>query len=374
MKYYLIAGEASGDLHGSRLIRALRAEDPGADCRAWGGDLMAAEGAQVVKHYRDLAFMGFAEVARNLGTILRNIRFCKEDISAFHPDALLLIDYPGFNLRIARWAKKKGIKVFYYISPQIWAWHRSRVHGIKSSVDKMYVILPFEKAFYAQYGYTVEFVGHPLLDVIDGYKAAYLPEALPGDEQKPLIALLPGSRKQEIARMLPLMLQMPPLFPDYRFVIAAAPAIPETFYQEWMPTGSEVPLVRDKTYAILKHAHAAIVTSGTATLETALFGVPQVVCYKGGALSFFIARRLVQVDFISLVNLILGRPLLAELIQHQCTKQSVQDALQAILDGPQRATILEGYQQLRQQLGNSGASSRVAKSIFMELQRQKVSE
>ena len=369
MKYYLIAGEASGDLHGSRLIQALRTEDPDAHCRAWGGDLMAAEGAQIIKHYRDLAFMGFAEVARNLRTILHNIRFCKEDITAFQPDALVLIDYPGFNLRIARWAKKRGIKVFYYISPQIWAWHRSRVHGIKASVNKMFVILPFEKAFYAEYGYPVEFVGHPLLDVIERFKEGDSQEALPIETTKPLVALLPGSRKQEIARMLPLMMQMPGLFPDYQFVVAAAPALPESFYRQWMDdAATEVPLIKGKTYQILRQAHAALVTSGTATLETALFGVPQVVCYRGGSLSFFIARRLVKVDHISLVNLILGKPLLTELIQHQCTPQTVQQALEAILEGPQRNSIMLGYNDLRRELGDSGAARRTARGIFQELQ------
>lgn len=371
MKYYLIAGEASGDLHGSRLIQALLVEDPIADFRAWGGDLMATAGAQVVKHYRDLAFMGFAEVARNLRTILRNIRFCKEDILAFRPDALVLIDYPGFNLRIARWAKKQGIKVFYYISPQIWAWHRSRVHDIKATVDKMFVILPFEQAFYAQYGYAVEFVGHPLLDVIKGFTQRPLPDSLNADLKKPLIALLPGSRKQEIARMLPIMMQMPRLFPDYQFVVAAAPALPETFYLQWMGNHPEVPVIKGQTYQILNHAHAALVTSGTATLETALFDVPQVVCYKGGTLSFFIARQLVQVAHISLVNLILGKPLLTELIQHECTPQSVQKALEAILNGPQRTAILAGYQELLQQLGDAGAAERTAKGILQELQQPK---
>jgi len=367
MKYYLIAGEASGDLHGSRLIQALQELDSDAGFRAWGGDLMAARGAQLVKHYRDLAFMGFAEVARNLRTILRNIRYCKEDISEFQPDALILIDYPGFNLRIAKWAKQQGLKVFYYISPQLWAWHSSRVHGIKASVDNMFVILPFEEAFYARYGYAVEYVGHPLLDVVDEFAEETLPEALMAGENKPLIALLPGSRKQEIARMLPVMLQMPSLFPGYRFVIAAAPAIPEVFYKERMINSPEVPLVRGKTYAILKNAYAALVTSGTAMLETALFGVPQVVCYKGVRLSYFIARRLVNLAYISLVNLILGKPLLEELIQKECSAQKVQNALQSILEGRKRASILEGYKGLRHQLGDSGAAMRTAKGILKAL-------
>jgi lipid-A-disaccharide synthase len=367
MKYYLIAGEASGDLHGSRLVAALGGQDPGASFRAWGGDLMEAAGAHLVKHYRELAFMGFAEVVRNLGTILRNLRECKQDITAFAPDALILIDYPGFNLRIAKWAKKQGLRVFYYISPQIWAWHSSRVHGIKASVDKMFVILPFEKAFYAKYDYAVEFVGHPLLEISDSFQGAPLEETPAGQSPKPLIALLPGSRKQEIMRMLPLMLQMPRRFPDFRFVIAAAPAIPEGFYRQFLQADSEIPLLYGKTYNILKCAFAAVVTSGTATLETALFGVPQIVCYKGSPVSFFLARRLVQVKHISLVNLILDQPLLAELVQHQCTEDSMAQSLEAILQGPARDHILEGYRLLRQQLGDSGAADRTAKGIFMAL-------
>jgi lipid-A-disaccharide synthase len=367
MKYYLIAGEASGDLHGSRLITALDREDPNAGFRAWGGDLMAAAGAHLVKHYRDLAFMGFAEVVRNLRTIMRNIRDCKKDITAFNPDALILIDYPGFNLRIAKWAKNQGFRVFYYISPQIWAWHSSRVHGIKASVDKMFVILPFEKDFYAKYHYEVEFVGHPLLDIVDNYQDTNPEASFATKEEKPVIALLPGSRKQEIMRMLPLMLQIPRYLPDFRFVIAAAPAIPEGFYRQFLQPESEVPLVYGKTYAILKSAFAAIVTSGTATLETALFGIPQIVCYRGGRASFFVARRLVQVKHISLVNLILDRPLLTELVQHQCTVEAMLQSLNAILDGPGRTHILEGYQQLRQHLGTNGAAERTAKGILREL-------
>lgn len=367
MKYYLIAGEASGDLHGSRLVAALGNRDTDAAFRAWGGDLMEAAGAHLVKHYRDLAFMGFAEVVRNLRTIMRNIRECKKDIAEFAPDALILIDYPGFNLRIAKWAKKQGFRVFYYISPQIWAWHSSRVHGIKASVDKMFVILPFEAAFYAKYHYVVEFVGHPLLDVVDGFQVESQAENLKVPSGKPVIALLPGSRKQEIMRMLPLMLQIPRYFPDYSFVIAAAPAIPEAFYRQFLQPGCDIPLLYGKTYHILKSAFAAIVTSGTATLETALFRVPQIVCYKGGAASFFLARRLVQVKYISLVNLILDQPLLTELVQHQCTLETMVQSLTAVLEEAGRSNILEGYRQLRKHLGSTGAAERTAEGIIMAL-------
>lgn len=365
MRYYVIAGEASGDLHGSYLLNAIREEDPDAEFRVWGGDMMSAQGATLVKHYRDLAFMGFAEVVRNLRTILRNMDFCKKDILEFQPDALILIDYPGFNLRIAKWAKKQGLRVFYYISPQIWAWHSSRVHGIKKTVDRMYVILPFEQAFYARYGYEVEFVGHPLLDVVaqtpprpDFRQANAL-------DERPIIALLPGSRRQEISRILPVMLEVIPHFPEYQFVLACAPAIPEAFYQTIIQSaGNAAPkLIQGQTYAVLQHAHAALVTSGTATLETALFGVPEVVCYKGGKISFLIARQVVNVPFISLVNLILDQPLLKELIQHLCTPEAVRQELRQILQGPGREAILEGYGRLRGALGNSGAAQRAAKSM-----------
>ncbi|MBL7791368.1 MAG: lipid-A-disaccharide synthase [Saprospiraceae bacterium] len=372
MKYYLIAGEASGDLHGSNLVKALQKEDTAADIRAWGGDLMSEAGATVVKHYRDLAFMGFLEVLKNLRTIMRNFRFCKSDVSAFQPDVLILIDYPGFNLRMAKWAKSQGIRVFYYISPQLWAWHSSRVHQIKANVERMFVILPFETDFYRQYDYKVDFVGHPLLDVIADrpHNPALLSELRLNDD--PIIALLPGSRRQEIQRMLSVMLQVIPDFPNAQFVIAGAPAIPRSFYEQIIQqtnlpekSGQQLYIAENRTYDLLQYSHAALVTSGTATLETALFGVPQVVCYSGNPLSYWIARRLVNVKYISLVNLIIDRPLVKELIQHELTPENLISELHALL-GDKRTEILEGYRDLQKALGESGASARAAKLIVGE--------
>ncbi len=372
MKYYIIAGEASGDLHGSNLIRALRTEDPEAEIRAWGGDLMQEAGAEVVKHYRDLAFMGFVEVVKNLPVIVRNLRFCKSDILAFKPDVLILIDYPGFNLRIAKWAKTQHLRVFYYISPQLWAWHSSRVKLIKDAVERMYVILPFEQAFYQKYDYEVDFPGHPLLDVVDQHpmtsdlRQAYnLPD-------KPLIALLPGSRRQEISRMLQLLLEVAPRFPDCHFVIAGAPAIPEAFYHELIATtksGHQVTLIRNRTYDLLRLAKAAVVTSGTATLETALFGVPEVVCYRGGKLSYWIARRVVNVAYISLVNLIVDRKLVQELIQENCTADTISTELKRLLDPAVAKELQTGYKELRERLGSAGASASAAKMMVQRARR-----
>ena len=367
MKYYIIAGEASGDLHGSNLIKGLREADPQAECRAWGGDLMEAAGAELAKHYRDLAFMGFAEVVMNLRTILGNIKFCKQDILRYQPDALILIDYPGFNLRIAKWAKAQGFRVYYYISPQLWAWHSSRVHGIKASVDRLFVILPFEEDFYRQYDYEVDFVGHPLMDVVDDIPET---ENFRRDHQldnRPIVALLPGSRKQEIERMLEVMLAITPAFTGYQFVIAGAPAQPESFYQKILdkarPDAAQVKLVNNRTYALLRHAEAALVTSGTATLETALFGVPQVVCYRGGRLSYLIARRLVQVDFIALANLIAEREVVRELIQDEYNAGNLKAELAKLFLPEHRRRIQEGYALIRDRLGRPGASRRAADLI-----------
>ncbi len=367
MKYYIIAGEASGDLHGSNLIKALKREDAEAKFRVWGGDLMQAAGGDLRKHYRDLAFMGFIEVVRNLRTILRNIEFCKKDILDYQPDALILIDYPGFNLRIAKWAKAQGLKVIYYISPQLWAWHASRVHDIKKSVDKMLVILPFEPDFYKKYNYDVIFVGHPLLDVIENFKEK-------GDflqehhlDERPIVALLPGSRKQEISRMLEVMLSVVPKFIDYQFIIAGAPSQSKEFYESILAKANakNVHLVQNQTYNLLSYAQAALVTSGTATLETALFNVPEVVCYKGSAISYAIAKQLIgkRIKFIALVNLIVDRLLVKELIQHDLNEKNLQQALSAILNPEKAQEIKTGYAELRQKLGNAGASERAARAI-----------
>lgn len=372
MKYYIIAGEASGDLHGSNLMKALKIEDPQAGFRIWGGDLMQAAGGELRKHYRDLAFMGFVEVLKNLRTIMRNFRFCEQDILDYQPDALILIDYPGFNLRIAKWAKQQGIKVLYYISPQIWAWHTSRVHQIKVNVDRMYVILPFEKDFYAKYDCEVDFVGHPLLDVVQGYAAAPDFRSKNSLDERPIIALLPGSRKQEIIRMLGVMLEMAPLFPQHQFVIAGAPSMPLAFYEQILAEKQRpenVKLVQKQTYDLLSQAEAALVTSGTATLETALFKVPEVVCYKGNNVSYQIAKRLISVKYISLVNLIVDKPLVKELIQNDLNVKALHSELEKILKPDVRSEMAVGYTDLQTLMGDAGASRRAAK-----LMHQKISD
>ncbi len=363
MKLYIIAGEPSGDLHGSNLIKALKTVRPDVACRVWGGDLMEAAGGELVKHYRDLAFMGFVEVIANLRTIMSNIRFCKKDISDFQPDAVVLIDYPGFNLRIAKWLREMvssgqmHTKIIYYISPQIWAWHTSRVHAIKRDVDKMLVILPFEKAFYEKYGVEAEFVGHPLLDVIP---------PSPVRETKPLkkIALLPGSRKQEVKKILPVMLSVTDAFPDYTFTIAASTALPEDFYASFAQDFPKVKIVSGHTYQVLQDADAALVKSGTSTLETALLGTPQVVCYAGNPISFAIAKRVVNIAYISLVNLIADAPVVRELIQDELNKKNLTAALEEILAPEKNKNIREEYQKIRTILGNSGASANAAKAII----------
>lgn len=366
MRYYIIAGEASGDLHASNLITAIRQKDAQAEIRAWGGDMMEKQGATIVKHYRDLAFMGFAEVILNLRTITRNLAFCKKDIGDFKPDVLILVDYPGFNLRIAEFAHKNNIKVVYYISPQIWAWKKGRVHTIKRVVDKMLVILPFEKAFYDTYNVSVDFVGHPLLDALQNYP--WQQEAVFRERndfsEKPIIAMLPGSRKQEVSRMLKQMLAMVKHFPDYEFAIAAAPSLEMAFYQQIIGQ-TPVKVVQHQTYDLIKHAHAAMVTSGTATLETALIGTPEVVCYNGNRISYEIARRIIDVKYISLVNLIMDRELVKELIQDDFNEKQLQKQLNLLLpDGEYRRQMLSEFELLRQKLGGSGASQEAAGHII----------
>jgi len=364
MKYYVIAGEASGDLHASNLIKELKKLDDKSNFRCWGGDLMEEQGAELVKHYRDLAFMGFTEVLMNLRTILKNIDFCKTDIIAYKPDVLILIDYPGFNLRIAEYAKSQNIKVFYYISPQIWAWKQSRIHKIKKIVDKMFVILPFEKDFYSKFDYNVDFVGHPLLDAIDNFKSQKNILDLPAN--KPIIALLPGSRKQEITTMLPLMLSVKKYYPDYQFVIAGAPSQNETFYRQFL-NNDDTTIVFGKTYQLLQQSHAALVTSGTATLETALFGVPEVVCYKGGKISYLIARQLIKVKYISLVNLIMDNEIVKELIQDELNENNLKLELDKLLANNTRNTMISNYAILKEKLGGSGASKKAAELMTLYL-------
>lgn len=361
MNYYIIAGEASGDLHASNLIKELKALDVSARFRCWGGDLMQDQGATLVKHYKDLAFMGFTEVLMNIRTILDNIKFCKADILANKPDVLILVDYPGFNLRIAEFAKKQGIKVFYYISPQIWAWKQSRVHQIKRVVDKMFVILPFEKEFYQRFNYNVDFVGHPLLDAVASNDTS---NELSIKTEKPIVAILPGSRKQEINTMLPIMLSVIKHFSEYEFVIAAAPSQNIQLYKDIIGSNNNVKIVVNETYALLKKSHAALVTSGTATLETALFGIPEVVCYKGGAISYAIARQLVKVKYISLVNLIMDDEIVKELIQNELTENNLKNELNKLLSNQGRLKMLSHYVTLREKLGGVGASRKTAQLMY----------
>jgi lipid-A-disaccharide synthase len=365
MKYYIIAGEASGDLHGSNLMKALYQKDPNADIRFWGGDLMQKTGGTLVKHYRELAFMGFIEVIFNLKTILNNIKSCKTDILAFQPDVIVFIDYPGFNMRIAQWAKALGMKTHYYISPQIWAWKENRIKAIKRDIDKMYVILPFEKDFYERkHHFPVDFVGHPLIDAIQNrttIEAAAFRKENDLDD-KPIIAILPGSRKQEITKMLEVMLSVVADFPEYQFVIAGAPSQEFSLYAPFL-NNKNVRFISNKTYDLLSVSHAALVTSGTATLETALFKVPEVVCYKGSWASYQIAKRIVTLKYISLVNLIMDREVVTELIQEDCNSKRIKAELQKLLDPINRNQVLAQYDLLEAKLGGSGASEKTAALI-----------
>jgi len=357
----LLAGEASGDLHGATLAQAVRERAPGAVLEGWGGEKMQAAGVGIHKHYHDLAFMGFVEVVKHLPAILRNFKTAKEEILRFRPDVLVLIDYPGFNLRIAKWARAQGIRVVYYISPQLWAWKEGRVKTVREAVDKMLVILPFEKAFYARHGLDVEFVGHPLVDVVAAAGAA--PATAPLSD-KPIIALLPGSRAMEIRQKLPVMLEAAARFPHCQAVVAGAPAQDPALYASLMQ-GSDARILYDRTYDLLREARAALVTSGTATLETALFGVPQAVCYRGNPVSTWLARRLIKVKYISLVNLILDEALVEELIQNDLTADRAATVLEGLLeDGPARARVVEGYERLRTALGGGGAAGRAADAVL----------
>jgi lipid-A-disaccharide synthase len=366
LKYYIIAGEASGDLHASNLLKEIKSLDKDADFRGWGGDLMQKEGVDLVKHYKDTAYMGFVEVLFHLRDIFRNIDHCKKDIIAYKPDVLILIDYPGFNLRIADFAKKTGLKVVYYISPQVWAWKESRVKKMKINIGKMLVILPFEKDFFKKHNWDVDFVGHPLLDAISSSsntdKEKFYSEN--NLEKKEIIALIPGSRKQEINKMLPVMLSLVENFKQYQFVIAGAPAIQQEFYKSFLER-KEVKVLYNQTYKLMQNAKAALVTSGTATLETALFEVPEVVCYKGNPISFFIAKRLVKVKFISLVNLIMDREIVKELIQKDFNRKNLQNELQKLLYNENfRSSLKTEYADLKVKLGGQGASRKAAISIL----------
>jgi len=364
MKYFIIAGEASGDLHGSNLAREIIKMDSSAQIHGWGGDRMANNGVQINKHIKDLAFMGFIEVLLNLKTILRNIKVCKTEIEFFNPDAIILIDYPGFNMRIAEWAKEKGYKVYYYIPPQIWAWKKNRVKKIRRDIRKTFVILPFEKDFYKKHGVDAEFVGHPLLDAIENFKAEKDSEDF--SDEKPVLALLPGSRKQELKKMLPLMIEASKKYAkDYKIIIGGLSTIKELYEPHLQ---DHINIVYDKSYRLLNQAKAAYVTSGTATLETALFAIPEVVCYKASPVSYYIARSLIKVKYISLVNLIADAPVVKELIQHELNIKNMHKELDLLLtDTPEHAQMLENYSKIHTMLGGAGASKKVATKIIEDL-------
>ncbi len=366
MKYYIIAGEVSGDMHAANLIAEIKKKDPRAEFRAWGGDQMKAQGVTLVKHLRHMAFMGFVEVVANLRKVLGNISECKKDIASFRPDAVILVDYPGFNLRIAKYAHDKGFKVFYYISPQVWAWKRRRVRKIKASVDKMLVILPFEEEFYHSYGVDVTYVGNPLLDELakatPTNRQMFLRRNGLG-EKREVIALLPGSRRQEVKRMLGVMLKVIPHFPQYQFVIAGVPSVGKDLYKKLMGS-TDVTLIEGQTYDLLQNASAALVTSGTATLETALFNVPEVVCYKANALSYLIAKKLIRVKYISLVNLVMDKLVVKELIQGDLTEENLVKELQQLLTNSKvQSRLLDDYMELDSRLGNAGASKCAADEV-----------
>ena len=364
MKYYLVAGEASGDMHGANLMKELKKLDAQAEFRFFGGDLMKAEGGTLVKHYANMAFMGFFEVAANLRTIFKNLAFCKFDIANYHPDVLILIDFPGFNLKIAAFAKQNNLPVYYYISPKVWAWNQQRVLKIKKVVDHLFCILPFEVDFYKKWGMQVDYVGNPLLDAVAGFKPdADFFKTNNLDPNKKIIALLPGSRKQEINYLLPDMIAVADEFAGYQFIIAGAPSFTAEFYQQYL-NGKPIPVIFNATYDILKNAHAAVVASGTATLEAALFHVPQVVVYKGNPVSITIARIVIRIKYISLVNLIMNGSIVKELIQQDCSPQKISTELDLILNNKTfRQTMLDNYQQLDENMGEPGASAKTAALI-----------
>ena len=364
MKYYLVAGEASGDLHGANLMKALKTLDPQASFRFFGGDLMQAEGGTIAKHYVEMAFMGFAEVVMNLRTIFKNLAFCKADIGQWQPDVLILVDFPGFNLKIAEFAKSKGLLVCYYISPKVWAWNQKRVLKIKRVVDHLFCILPFEVDFYKEWDMKVDYVGNPLLDAVSAF--APDPDFISKNNLSPkkIIALLPGSRKQEISRLVPDLAAVADQFPEFQFVIAGAPTFNATYYDEFL-NGRQIPVLFNATYEILNNANAAIVASGTATLETALFNVPQVVVYKGNPISIAIARMVVKIKFISLVNLIMNRATVKELIQQDCNPAAIGKELDSLVNNTvNRQRMLDDYDQLDQKMGTPGASAKTAKLII----------
>ncbi len=371
MKYYLIAGEASGDMHGAHLMKAIKARDTDAEFRFWGGDLMAEQGGELVKHYKDHAVMGFVAVIQNLGTIRKNFKLCREDLQKYQPDAVIFIDYSGFNLRMAKFAKNIGLRTFYYVAPQVWAWRKHRIKSIKKYLDRVFAIFPFEVSFYEKHNYPVNFVGNPLIDII-----AEKQDTLPDYQSfiknnslsdKPILALLPGSRKQEISTMLPIMLNAAEKFQQYQCVVAGAPAFDEAYYQQFTE-GKPFSIVFGKTYALLNNAKAAMVTSGTATLETALFNVPQVVCYKMGGFSYKILKQLIKIKYISLVNLIMDREVVKELIQDELTEENLEAQLNLIINNEEhQQNMLGEYQAMVTKLGKGGAAQKAAQVIVKDI-------
>lgn len=366
MRYYIIAGEASGDLHGSNLIKAIKAKDAAAVIQCWGGNLMQAAGGNLVKHYRTLAFMGFVEVLLNLRTILSNITFCKKDIEAFKPDVVICIDYPGFNLRIAKWAKQKGFKVIYFIAPQVWAWKENRVPAMRECIDRLLCILPFEKKYFKdRWNWEVDYIGHPLMQVLESQ--TNLSHPIPSIEGQPIIALLPGSRKQEILKKLPVMLSVVKHFPRYHFAVAQAPGLDDAWFESLIPSSHNIHIVKGNTYALLNHSKAALVTSGTATLETALLNIPEVVCYKGNPITLYLAKRFVKIKFIALVNLIMDKEVVKELIQEDLNTNKLVSALKQLLEDPiKQAQIQADYAALKTALYTGENATEVAAAIIME--------
>jgi len=369
MKYFILAGEASGDLHGSFLVKEIKKIDKDAVFEGWGGDLLINEGVKVLKHIRELAFMGFVEVLQNLSTIKKNFKLCKNQISEFNPDVVIYVDYPGFNLRMAKWVKNAEIKSLYFISPNVWAWKAKRVFKIRDFTDRMYTILPFEKEFYKSFGIDVEYFGHPLVDVVNNYQKSDFNDfcKLNNLSGKPIIALMAGSRRQEIKHMLPIMAELAMEYADYEFVITGAPAIDEEFYNEFIKD-RPVKLIFGKTYEILSHSVAGLITSGTATLEAALFELPQVVCYKGGKVSVAIARWVANVKYISLVNLILDKNAVTELIQKDLNIKNLKFELNNILpNGNNSELIKENYKSLFERLGQYGIYKRIAENMYKRI-------
>jgi len=370
MKYYIIAGEASGDLHASNLIKAIKERDPEANFRGFGGDLMEQAGLRLRFHYKEIAFMGFYEVARNLGTLLKAMKLCKTDIKQFQPDAIIFVDFAGFNLRMAKWAKAEGFKTLYYISPKIWAWNTKRVLKIKQYIDKMYVILPFEKEFYANFGFDVDYVGNPLHDAIRAFEPNPSFRADNNLDSRPIIAVLPGSRRQEIEHMLHYMVSIiPPFMEHYQFVVAGMTSMPKEYYEKFRRHDT-IRIVYGQTYDILHNAHAAVVTSGTATLETALFNVPEVVCYKSTLITYLIARAVIKVKFISLVNLIAGREVVKELIQDNFIPSNLNKELRKVVDiGADRDRVLKDYAELKAIMGDTLTSATTADLMLKYLRK-----